>query len=117
MDSYGGMILTGENQRTRRQICPSVTLLTTYPTRTDPGTNPGIRGKRSATLEVLQGRNVLISTSSGTLKCNANLCTSNYNTKNGFGAVKMLLTDITIRYRQYISYRLTSLEQKHQVGY
>jgi hypothetical protein len=31
--------LTEENQRTRRKTCPSATLSTTNPKRTDPGTN------------------------------------------------------------------------------
>jgi hypothetical protein len=39
------MIFTGENRRTRRKICPSVTLSTTNPTWTDPGTNRGVRGE------------------------------------------------------------------------
>jgi hypothetical protein len=49
LKSDGGMILTGENRRTRRKICPSATLSTTNPTRVDPGANLGLRGERSAT--------------------------------------------------------------------
>jgi hypothetical protein len=45
MESYGGMILTGKNRRTRTESCPSATLSTTNPTLTEPGTNPGLRGK------------------------------------------------------------------------
>jgi hypothetical protein len=37
--SNGGIILTGENRRTRRKTCPSATLSTTNPTWTDLGTN------------------------------------------------------------------------------
>jgi hypothetical protein len=37
----GGMILTGENRRTRRETCPSATLSTTNTTWTDPGANQG----------------------------------------------------------------------------
>jgi hypothetical protein len=40
------MILTGENQSTRGKTCPSSTLSTTYPTCTDRGLNPGLRGGR-----------------------------------------------------------------------
>jgi hypothetical protein len=36
-ENHGWMILTGENQRTRRKTCPSATLSTTNPTWTDPG--------------------------------------------------------------------------------
>jgi hypothetical protein len=49
LESDGGMILTGENRRTRRKTCPSDTLSTTNPTRIDPGANPGLRGERPAT--------------------------------------------------------------------
>jgi hypothetical protein len=49
LESDGGMILTGENRRTRRKTCPSATLSTTNPTWIDPGTNPGLRGERRAT--------------------------------------------------------------------
>jgi hypothetical protein len=37
VDSHIGMMLTGENRRTRRETCPSATLSTTNPTWTDPG--------------------------------------------------------------------------------
>ena len=43
------MKLTGENRKTREKSCPSATLSKTNPTWTDPGSNPGIRGERSAT--------------------------------------------------------------------
>jgi hypothetical protein len=49
LESDGGMILTGENRRTRRKTCPSVTLSITNPTRTDPGPKPGLRGEGPAT--------------------------------------------------------------------
>jgi hypothetical protein len=37
------MKLTGENRSTRGKTCPSSTLSTTNPTRTDPGSNPANR--------------------------------------------------------------------------
>jgi hypothetical protein len=40
------MLLTGESRGTRRETCPSVTLLTRKPTRTNQGANPGLRGER-----------------------------------------------------------------------
>jgi hypothetical protein len=49
LESEGGMILTGENRRTRRKTCPSATLPTTNPTWIDQGANPGLRGERPAT--------------------------------------------------------------------
>jgi hypothetical protein len=49
LESDGGMILTGENRRTRRETCPSATLSTTNPTWIDQGANPGLRGERPAT--------------------------------------------------------------------
>jgi hypothetical protein len=42
------MKLTGENRSTRGNTSPSVTLSTTNPTWTDPGSNPGLRGGRPA---------------------------------------------------------------------
>jgi hypothetical protein len=39
------MKLTGKNQSTRRETCPSATLSTTNPIWTDPGSNPGLRGE------------------------------------------------------------------------
>jgi hypothetical protein len=48
LESDGGMILTGENRRTRIKTCPSVTFSTTNPSWTDSDANPGLRGKRSA---------------------------------------------------------------------
>jgi hypothetical protein len=47
--------LTGENRRTRRKTCPSATLSSTNPTWIDPGTNPGLRGERSATNNLSYG--------------------------------------------------------------
>jgi hypothetical protein len=49
LESNGGMILTGENRRTRRKNCPSATLSTTNPTWIDLGANPGLCGERPAT--------------------------------------------------------------------
>jgi hypothetical protein len=45
----GGLILTEQNRRTRRKTCPSATLSTKNSTRTDRGSNPDLRGDRSAT--------------------------------------------------------------------
>ena len=36
----------GKNRSTRRKTCPSVTLSTTNPTWTNPGSNPSLRGER-----------------------------------------------------------------------
>jgi len=55
LESDGGMILTGENRRTRRKTCPSATLSTTNPTWIDPGANPGLRGERPATNDLSHG--------------------------------------------------------------
>jgi hypothetical protein len=49
------MKLTGENQSTRRKTCPSATLSTTNPTLTDPGSNPGLRGRRPAANRLSHG--------------------------------------------------------------
>jgi hypothetical protein len=46
-----GMILTGENRRTRRQTCPSATSTTINPKRIDPGSNLGHRGEKPATTQ------------------------------------------------------------------
>jgi hypothetical protein len=40
------MKLTGETRSTRRETCLSATLSTTNPTRTDPRSNPDLRGGR-----------------------------------------------------------------------
>jgi hypothetical protein len=55
LESDGGMILTGENRRTRRKTCPSATLFTINPTWIDPGANPDLRGKRPATNDLSHG--------------------------------------------------------------
>jgi hypothetical protein len=55
LESDGGMILTGENRRTRRKTCPSATLSTTNPTWIDPGVNPGLRGERPAANDLSHG--------------------------------------------------------------
>jgi hypothetical protein len=49
MESHGGMMLTGENRRTRRKTCPSASLCTTIHTLTGQGENPGLCGERPAT--------------------------------------------------------------------
>jgi hypothetical protein len=48
-------ILTTENRRTRRKICPSATLATTNPTWIDPGANPGLHGEKPATNDLSHG--------------------------------------------------------------
>jgi hypothetical protein len=55
LESDGGMILTGKNRRTRRKTCPSATLSTTNPTWIYPGANPGLRGERSTTNDLIHG--------------------------------------------------------------
>jgi hypothetical protein len=55
LESDGGMILTGENRRTRRKTCPSATLSTTNPTWTDLGANPGLRGEGPVTNDLSHG--------------------------------------------------------------
>ena len=49
------MKLTGENRSIRRKTYPSATLSTINPTRTDPGSNPGLRGGRPATNRLSHG--------------------------------------------------------------
>jgi hypothetical protein len=49
------MKLTGENRTTRRKTCPSATLSTTNPTRTDPGSNSDLRGERPTTNRLSHG--------------------------------------------------------------
>jgi hypothetical protein len=49
------MELTGENRSTQGKTCPSATLSTSNPTWTDPGSNPGLRGKRPATNRLSHG--------------------------------------------------------------
>jgi hypothetical protein len=55
LESDGGMILTGENRRTRRKTCPSATLSTINPTWIEPGANPSLRGERPATNDLRHG--------------------------------------------------------------
>jgi hypothetical protein len=63
MKNDGGMILTGENRKTRRKTCPIANLSTTNPTWIDPGANAGLYGERPATNRLSHGtaqrRNVL----------------------------------------------------------
>jgi hypothetical protein len=40
MECHGGLILTGETQRTRRKTCPNITLSIVNSTWTDLGANP-----------------------------------------------------------------------------
>jgi hypothetical protein len=42
------------------QTCPNATLSTTNPTWTDPGSNPGLRGKRPATNRLSHGTALLL---------------------------------------------------------
>jgi hypothetical protein len=49
------MKLTGENRSTGGKTCPSVTLSTTNPTWTDPGSNQGLRAERPATNRLSHG--------------------------------------------------------------
>jgi hypothetical protein len=46
---------TGENRSTWGKTCPSATLSTTNPTWTDPGSNSGLRGGRSASNRLSHG--------------------------------------------------------------
>jgi hypothetical protein len=55
LESDGGIILTGENRRTRRETCPSVTFSTINPTWIEPGVNPGLRGERPAANDLSHG--------------------------------------------------------------
>jgi hypothetical protein len=60
LESDGGMILTGENRRTRRKTCPSATLPTTNPTWIFPGANPGLRGDSPATNHLSHGTAICV---------------------------------------------------------
>jgi hypothetical protein len=55
MENDGGMILTRENRKTRRKICPSASLTTTNITWIYPDANPGLRGERPATNRLSHG--------------------------------------------------------------
>jgi len=55
MESYGGMILTGENAKNSEKTRSSVTLSITNPTWTDQAANPGLRGERPATNRLSHG--------------------------------------------------------------
>jgi hypothetical protein len=63
----------GKTRNTRGITCPSATLSTTNPTWTDPGSNPGLRGKRPATNRLSRGtaRNMLheIRNNTWSLRC------------------------------------------------
>jgi hypothetical protein len=48
IESHCGMIMTGENRRTRRKTCTSATLSTTNLTWTEPVANPFLCGERPA---------------------------------------------------------------------
>jgi hypothetical protein len=58
--SSGGMILTGENRRTRRKTCPSVTLSTTNLTWAALGANMGLRREKPATNRLSHGPALLL---------------------------------------------------------
>ena len=49
------MKLAGENRSIRGKTCPTVTLSTTNPTWTDPGSNPGLHGERPASNRLSHG--------------------------------------------------------------
>jgi hypothetical protein len=49
------MLLTGQNRRTRRNICTSATFSTAIPTWADLDANPGFRGERPATKRLRRG--------------------------------------------------------------
>jgi hypothetical protein len=55
VESHRGMVLIGENRRTRRKTCPSATFSTTNRTYTDPGANEGLHGERTATNRLSHG--------------------------------------------------------------
>jgi hypothetical protein len=55
LESDGGMILKGENRKTRKRTCPNATLSTTNPTWIEPGANPGLRVERPATNDLSHG--------------------------------------------------------------
>jgi hypothetical protein len=55
LESDGGMILTGENRRTRRKTCLSAASSITNTTWIDPGSNPDLRGESSATNDLSYG--------------------------------------------------------------
>jgi hypothetical protein len=54
-ENDGGMILTGENRRTRRKTCTSVSFSAINPTWIDPGAKPGLRGESPATNRLSHG--------------------------------------------------------------
>ena len=49
------MKLTWKNRSARGKTCHSATLPTTNPTRTDPGSNPGLCGERPVTNRLSHG--------------------------------------------------------------
>jgi hypothetical protein len=55
IESHGGMILTGQNRKTRSQTSLSATLSSTYPIWTDMDTNPALRGETPATNRLSHG--------------------------------------------------------------
>jgi hypothetical protein len=56
LESDGGIILAGENRRTRRKTCSSATLPTTNLTWIGPGAKPGLRCERPATNYLSHGK-------------------------------------------------------------
>jgi hypothetical protein len=55
VENYGGRILTGENQRIRRKICPIARLCTLNTIWTDSGANPGFQVERPETNRLSHG--------------------------------------------------------------
>jgi hypothetical protein len=53
VERHGEMILMVVNRRTRRKICPGVTLSNTSPILTDLGANPGLHGERPMTSHLI----------------------------------------------------------------
>jgi hypothetical protein len=53
--SNGGMIVTGEHQRTQRKTCPTATLTTANPTWTALGVNLGLHGEKPVSSHLYYG--------------------------------------------------------------
>jgi hypothetical protein len=51
MENRGGMMLTGEQKDSEKKTCSTATLSSINTTWIDQGTNPGLRGQRSVTLD------------------------------------------------------------------
>ena len=68
------MKLTGKSEVFGGKTCPSATLSTTNPTWADPGSNPGLRGRRPATNRLSHGTALR----PGLLTAVRNYCTVQY---------------------------------------